>query len=71
MPHATNIVPQIGKARSESGIEAVSYQITRRLRCRTGNNSPGSQRRALVGLCNDAKSSRISAQSPSSREASL
>jgi hypothetical protein len=42
MLHAANIVPQIGKARSGSGIDAVSYQITRGLQRRTGNNSPGS-----------------------------
>ena len=32
MLHAANIVPQIGKARSKSGFETVSYQITLSLR---------------------------------------
>jgi len=60
MLHTANIVPQIGNAGSKSGGGTVSYQITR-----------GSQSRALVGLHSDAKSSRITAQSSSSREASL
>src|SRR5260370_658866 len=41
MLHAANIVPQIGNAGSKSGGGTVSYQITRRLQCRTGKNSPG------------------------------
>ena len=71
MARAANIVPQIGKARSKSGFEIVSYQITRTVQCRTGKNSLASQSRAPVGLRSDAKSSRIAAQSSASREGSL
>jgi hypothetical protein len=31
MLHVANIVPQIEKARSKSGVDAVSYQTTRRI----------------------------------------
>ena len=71
MLHAPNIVPQIGKGRSKSGFETVSYQITRRVQCQTGKKSPPSQSLALAGLCSDVKSLRITAQSSSSREGSL
>ena len=71
MPYTANIVPQIGKACSKSGTAAVSYQITRRLQCQTGKKSLPSQSRALVGLGSSAISLRITAQSSSSREASL
>jgi hypothetical protein len=71
MLHAANIVPQIGKVRSKSGIATVSYQITRKLPVPNGGELAAAQSRALVGPCSDAKSSRITAQSSSSREASL
>jgi hypothetical protein len=71
MLYAANIVPQIGKVHSKSGTATLSYQITHRLPVPNWDELPGQSEPALVRLRSDAKSSRITAQSSSSREASL